>query len=136
MVVENYEFNYNNHIFLLKIYDRIPRFQDEGIMEMITLHINGYEIYCDSFGREKSLIFLTSELDNEFIDITNDVTKKIITFRDYNNGKYIMIKNDDYDIFINWLIESLTSITEKRISKINNIKNKLSQKYKLYYEKY
>ena len=43
---------------------------------MITLEVNGRELYRDTYGREKALDFLISEIDNEFVDITHESSIK------------------------------------------------------------
>lgn len=126
--MEQYKFNCKGNEFILKIDDKHPRFHDEGVLEMITLLINGFEIYKDSFGREKTLKFLLSDFDNEFVDMSHDKYNKRYCFHTiFNNGSIVLRKND-YDIFINWLIESLTHKNIKRIIKINRIKDKILEK--------
>ena len=134
-ILEIYKFDYQGHEILLTIHERKPRFNDEGILEMITLHADGREMYRDTYGREKALDFLTSDLDNEFLDITHDAPIKSYKFHSYIHPKHIVIRGDDYDMFINWLKESLTPINKKRIIKINRLKDKLLERSSIYYEK-
>jgi len=124
--MEQYKFNCKGNEFILKIDDKHPRFHDEGVLEMVTLLINGFEIYKDSFGREKTLKFLLSDFDNEFIDMSHEKINKRYYFS-LITGSVILSKNN-HDIFTNWLIECLTDKNIKRINKINRIKNKLLHK--------
>ena len=122
-LIEEHKINIKEHEFTIKIYDKNTRFNDEGILEMITLHVDNKEMYRDTFGREKTLNFLLSDFDNEFVDISHEKINKRYYFS-LITGSVILSKNN-HDIFTNWLIECLTDKNIKRINKINRIKNKI-----------
>lgn len=122
-IAEKYKFNGDGHEFILEIHDKHPRFNGEGVLEMVTLYVNGREMYRDTFGREKSLNFLISDFDNEFVDMSHEKANRRYSFRTLQG--YIILHEEQYNMFINWLIESLTPKNIKRIHKINRIKDKL-----------
>lgn len=123
LISEEYKINIKNHEFIIKIYDKNTRFNNEGILEMITLHVDNIEMYKDTFGKEKSLNFLLSNFDNELSYISHEKIDRIFCF--YLSTGCILLTDNDYNIFINWITECLTNKNIKRLHKINRIKNRL-----------
>jgi len=130
METYNYDYKYNSDIykFCIKIYDELDRYDGEGILQFIQFEVDGLLLYETNFGREYALKYLCSDnnptknLFKDGIDtFLNDIDNKNITCYVKNYYDTIYIKDNDYDIFIEWLIESLTPLEKRRIKKINKI---------------
>jgi hypothetical protein len=122
-----YTFEYRKYNFKLKVFDSIPRFNGEGIYQVVRLEINNNIIFDENFGQEYALSELMSDKPFIHLDVElfhNDNKNRVFKCM-VDSFSSIRIKGDNYDKFIVWLVESLTPIEKKRSEKIKRLQNNI-----------
>lgn len=104
--------------FTMWIFDHQPRFGNEGVLQLIELHLGDFIAYETTFGREFAYEHF-QKMNFEHID-------QYIGEYDYIKSEFsYQLSNDDFDEFKCWLLTSLTPIEEQRKVKIDRLQKKI-----------
>jgi len=128
-----YKWNINDFEFSLFISEVKNRFNDEGIIQIIHLNVNGFRLREGTWGTgdflkginsEKEYFYYNTLLDkldiNECVFTNDNMYFKI---NDFSDHEYISGK--EYEEFNKWLITCLLPKYEGRIIKINKLKERI-----------
>lgn len=108
----------SEHKFTLWILDSQPRFENEGILQSVELHLSNFISYETTFGREFAYDY--------FKNMTKDNISQYIGEYDYMKSEFSYeLSNEEFDEFKCWLLTSLTPIVKQRKEKIGRIKTKI-----------
>lgn len=131
--MEKYTLKLNeNDNYTLLIGDEKPYYIDEGVNQLVEIYFNNDMIYSSTFSRYDLLYKISRQKYITFNDhfmgfptlIINKELKKIDISSD--GFEFNIIENEDYDVFLTWLIDNLKTKPMKRKDKINKlIKNEL-----------
>ena len=127
--MKTYTLDFKGHLFKVTIGEVDPRWENEGILQTIKITVNKCIVYRELFGLERALNNFKTEtyefIENGAYCMFLDYKTKTISFTQLLDMD-ITLTNEDFDLIINWIITSLTPITEQRKEKIDRIKNKMT----------
>jgi hypothetical protein len=118
--MKKYTWEVEKYNFELFIGAEDTRWNDEGVLQAVKLHINGVPILDNNWGIEHNygLIMVCTKITDDIhkgntIEINNEVLGTIV------------ISGDNYKDFINWIKSCLCKREERIKIKLNKIKEKL-----------
>lgn len=117
----------NINKYTLKIGEERPYYKREGINQLVEIYLDNDVIYSSTFSRYDLLYRINKQEYITFNDFfmgfpTLIIDKKSKKINISSDGfDYNIIDNDNYDIFLKWLINSLKTKSMKRKDKINKI---------------
>lgn len=136
-------FKYKDYTFSVVIGEEQPRWDDEGISQIVQLDVNGFNLITNQWGIEYTINQINTKIldcdnfeiiDSDFLRCKKDgiedaffthfFSDKDFYFRTSLIEDPIKMEGDDYENFMVWLRFSLTPISDKRIMKINKIRKK------------
>lgn len=123
--MEEYTWVHGLNVFRLTIGEHHPRWEGNGILQFVTLSIDGYTVFYNNWGRESNL--------ERFKEIDDDATQNIyrnelgisVLHKNWEGRiEYLVLSGDDEISFTDWLTFSLSPLPYKRKKKIDKILTK------------
>ena len=123
--MEDYTWTHKEYVFRLTISDERTRWEGTGILQYVTLSINGFTVFNNNWGRENNLerYLIINDDDTQHI-YKNKNSINVLNRNDNNKLEYIALCGEDAENFNDWMIFSLSKKPQQIKRKIEKILNR------------